>query len=100
MVLIHILGIQRLSWIKKEQGERVQGLVADSEKQQDLGSLRKVQLRIERSYDRKFLRAKAELDTEQLLFNTPILITPGTWCKSKTNKLLQNLGSTTTMHER
>jgi hypothetical protein len=67
---------------------------------QSLGSLRKVQLKVERSYDRKFLRASTGLDTEQLLFNTPILITPRTWCKSKTNKLLQNLGSITPMHER
>jgi hypothetical protein len=29
------------------------------------------------------------------LFNTPILVTPRTWCKNKTNKLLQNLGSIT-----
>jgi hypothetical protein len=32
MVFIHTFGIQRLSWIKKEQGERMQSLGADSEK--------------------------------------------------------------------
>jgi hypothetical protein len=69
------------------------------EKQQDLGSLRKVQLKVERSYDRKFLRAKTGLGMEQLLFNTPILITHKTWRKNKTNKLLQNLGSITPKHE-
>jgi hypothetical protein len=46
------------------------------------------------------LRAGTRLDLEQLLFNTPILITPKTWCKNMMNKLLQNLGSTTSMHER
>jgi hypothetical protein len=48
----------------------MQSLGADLEKRQDLGSLRKVQLKIERSYDRKFLRATTGLGTEQLLFNT------------------------------
>jgi hypothetical protein len=70
MFLIHSFGIQRLSWIKKEQGEGMQGLGADSKKQRDLGSLRKVQLRIERIYDQKFLRATTGLDTEKILFNT------------------------------
>jgi hypothetical protein len=41
----------------------------------------------------KFLQAGTRLDLEQLLSNTPILITPRTWCKSKMNQLLQNLGS-------
>jgi hypothetical protein len=38
---------------------------------QGLGSLRKVQLKVEKSYDRKFLRAETRLDLKQLLFNTP-----------------------------
>jgi hypothetical protein len=41
----------------------------------------------------KILQVGIRLDLEQLLFNTLILITPRTWCKSKTNQLLQNLGS-------
>jgi hypothetical protein len=61
-------------------------------KQQSLGSLRKVLLKIERSYGRKFLRATIGLGTMQLLFNTPYLITPRTWCKSKTNNLLPKCG--------
>jgi hypothetical protein len=50
--------------------------------------------------EKNILRAGTRLDLEKLLFNTPILITPRTWCESKTNKLLQNLGSTTPMHGR
>jgi hypothetical protein len=71
-----------------------------SEKQQDLGSLRRVQLKIQRSYDQEFLRARTRLDMEQLWFRTSILITPRTWCKSKANNFLQNLDNTTPMHER
>jgi hypothetical protein len=40
-----------------------------------LGSLRKVQLKVEKSYDRKSLQAGTILGLEQLLFNTPILVT-------------------------
>jgi hypothetical protein len=74
--------------------------VLTSEKQQDMGFLKRVQLKILRSYDQEFLRAKTRLDMEQIWFRTPILVTPRTWCKSKANKLLQNLDSTTPMHER
>jgi hypothetical protein len=52
-----------------------------------------VQLKVEKSYDRKFLQAGTRLDLEQLLFNTPNLVNPKTWCKNKTNKLLQNLAA-------
>jgi hypothetical protein len=58
---------------------------ADSEKQQDLGFLRQVQLKVERINDQEFLQAKTRLDVEQLWFRTSILTTPRTWCKSKTN---------------
>jgi hypothetical protein len=37
---------------------------------------------------------------EQLLFGSPSLITPRTWCNNKANKLYKNLDSTTPMHER
>jgi hypothetical protein len=53
-----------------------------------------------KSYDRELLRAGTKLDLEQLWFRTPILFTPRTWCKDKTNKLLQILGSITAKHER
>jgi hypothetical protein len=56
---------------------------ADAEKQQDLDSLRKAQLKIERSYDRTLLRATTGLGTEQLLFNIPTLITPRTCAKER-----------------
>jgi hypothetical protein len=74
--------------------------VLSRKKQQSPGSLGKVQLKVERSYDQKFLRAGTRLDLEQHLFNTPILITPRMWCKSKMNKHLRNLGSITPKHER
>jgi hypothetical protein len=41
----------------------------------------------------EILRAVTRIDLEQLLFNTPILVKPKTWCKNKTNKLLQNLAA-------
>jgi hypothetical protein len=56
----------------------MQGLGVDFVKTTSLGLLRKVQLKVEKSYDQKFLRAGTRLDLEQLLFNTPILITPKT----------------------
>jgi hypothetical protein len=42
---------------------------------QGKGSLRKVQVKVEKSYDRRILQTGSRLDVEQLLFNTPILIT-------------------------
>jgi hypothetical protein len=42
---------------------------------QGQGSLRKVQLKVEKSYDQRSLRAGTRLGLEQLLFNTPILTT-------------------------
>jgi hypothetical protein len=53
----------------------MQGLGVDFVKTTSLGSLRKVQLEVEKSYDRKSLRAGTRLSLEQLLFNTLILIT-------------------------
>jgi hypothetical protein len=79
----------------------MQGLGVDFVKTASLGSLIKVQLEVEKSYDRQnFWQVGTGLDLDQLLFNTPILITPRTWRKNKTNKLLQNLGRITPMHER
>jgi hypothetical protein len=67
MVFINTFGIQRLSWIKRNKAKRCKVLGADSEQQQDLGSLRKVQLKLERSYGQEiFLQAKAGLTLEQL----------------------------------
>jgi hypothetical protein len=56
-----------------------------SEKQEDLCSLKRVQLKIYRSYDHDFLPAKTRLDMEKLWFRSSILITPRTWCKNKAN---------------
>jgi hypothetical protein len=78
----------------------MQGLGVDFVKTASLGSLRKVQLKVEKSYDRKSLRPRTRLDLEQLLFNTPILVTPKTWCKNITNKFLLIFGSITAKHER
>jgi hypothetical protein len=49
----------------------MQGLGVDFIKTTSLGSLRKVQHKVERSYDRKSLQTGTRLDLEQLLFNTP-----------------------------
>jgi hypothetical protein len=57
-----------------------------SEKQQDLVSLKRVQLKIYRSYDHEFLRAKTRLDMEQLWFRPTIGVTPRTWGKKRANK--------------
>jgi hypothetical protein len=75
MFLLHTFGNHGLSKIKKNQGGRMQGLGVDFVKSASLGSLRKVQLEVEKSYDRKSLRAGTRLGLDQLLFNTPILIT-------------------------
>jgi hypothetical protein len=60
----------------------------------------KAEVRLERCNSRlkgaivkEFLQAKARLGMEQLLFNTPVLINPKTWCKNITSKLLQNLAT-------
>jgi hypothetical protein len=58
----------------------MQVLGVDFLKTTSLGSLRKIQLKAEKSYDQNFLRARTRLDLEQLLFNTPILVTPKTRC--------------------
>jgi hypothetical protein len=75
-------------------------LIRKKKNSNTLGSLGRLQLKVEKSNDRKFLQAGTRLDLEQLLFNTPILITPRTLCKNKTNNLLQKFGSITSMHER
>jgi hypothetical protein len=71
-----------------------------SEKQQDIGSLKRIQLKIYRSYDHEFLGAKTRLDMEQLWFRPTILVTPRTWCKNKANKPYKNLYNTTPMQGR
>jgi hypothetical protein len=46
----------------------------------------------------EILQAVTRLDLEQLLFNTPILVKPKTWCKNK--QAFTKFGSITPMHER
>jgi hypothetical protein len=55
-----------------------------------------VQLKIERSYDQEFLRAKTRLDVEQLWFRTSILITPRTWCKKQGEPIFTKFGQQNT----
>jgi hypothetical protein len=69
-------------------------------RQQDLGSLRKVELKILKKYDQEIFACRTRLKVEKLWFRTSIVITTRTRCKSKTNNFLQNFGSTTPMHER
>jgi hypothetical protein len=64
------------------------------------GSVRGNPGRFNKSYDRELLRVGTRLGLEQLWPRTPILVTSRTWCKSKTNKLLQILGSITARYER
>jgi hypothetical protein len=56
--------------------------VLSSEKQHDLGSIKRVQFKIYISYDHEFLQVKARLDMEQLWYRSTSLITPRTWCKN------------------
>jgi phage antirepressor YoqD-like protein len=52
--------------------------VLSSEKQHDLGSLKRIQLEIYNSYDHEFLRAKTRLEMEQHWYRSTSLITPKT----------------------